>query len=84
MATAAAPRVYKNFINGEWVDSRSGTAYENRNPANTDEFVVPYHGRPPAGAGCVTRTCRAQHKELQVRVHAASRGLYTSAATARA
>jgi alpha-ketoglutaric semialdehyde dehydrogenase len=39
MATAAAPRVYKNFINGEWVDSRSGDAYENRNPANTDELV---------------------------------------------
>ena len=39
MATAAAPRVYKNFINGEWVDSRSGKAYENRNPANTDELV---------------------------------------------
>jgi len=39
MATAAAPRVYKNFINGEWVDSRSGNAYENRNPANTDELV---------------------------------------------
>jgi alpha-ketoglutaric semialdehyde dehydrogenase len=39
MATAVAPRVYKNFINGEWVDSRSGQAYENRNPANTDELV---------------------------------------------
>jgi aldehyde dehydrogenase (NAD+) len=39
MATAAAPRVYKNFINGEWVESRGGGAYENRNPANTDELV---------------------------------------------
>jgi alpha-ketoglutaric semialdehyde dehydrogenase len=39
MATAAAPRVFKNFINGEWVESRSGKAYENRNPANTDELV---------------------------------------------
>jgi len=39
MATAAAPRVYKNFINGEWVESRGGNAYENRNPANTDELV---------------------------------------------
>ena len=39
MATAAAPRVYKNFINGEWVDARSGNAYENRNPANSDELV---------------------------------------------
>jgi acyl-CoA reductase-like NAD-dependent aldehyde dehydrogenase len=39
MATAVAPRIYKNFINGEWVDSRGGSAYENRNPANTDELV---------------------------------------------
>jgi aldehyde dehydrogenase (NAD+) len=39
MATAAAPRVYKNFINGEWKDAKSGGAYENRNPANTDELI---------------------------------------------
>jgi len=39
MATAVAPRVFKNFINGEWVESRNGKAYENRNPANTDELV---------------------------------------------
>lgn len=39
MATSVAPRVFKNYINGEWVESRSGKAYENRNPANTDELV---------------------------------------------
>src|SRR6202158_1627674 len=39
MATAVAPRIFKNFINGEWVESRSGKAYENRNPANTDELI---------------------------------------------
>jgi len=39
MATAAAPRVYKNFINGEWKEAKSGEAYENRNPANTDELI---------------------------------------------
>ena len=39
MATAVAPRIFRNFINGEWVESRSGKAYENRNPANTDELV---------------------------------------------
>ena len=39
MATAVAPRIFKNFINGEWVESRSGRAYENRNPANTDELI---------------------------------------------
>src|SRR5205807_2880176 len=39
MATAVAPRIFRNFINGEWVESRSGKAYEDRNPANTDELV---------------------------------------------
>src|SRR5438445_1234049 len=39
MATAVAPRIFRNFINGEWVESRSGKAYENRNPANTEEMV---------------------------------------------
>jgi acyl-CoA reductase-like NAD-dependent aldehyde dehydrogenase len=39
MATAVAPKVHKNFINGEWVDARGGKAYENRNPANSEELV---------------------------------------------
>src|SRR5258708_15349214 len=39
MATAVAPRIFKNFINGEWVESRSGKAYEERNPANPDELI---------------------------------------------
>ena len=39
MATAAAPRVYKNFIEGEWVEASGGKAYENRNPANTEELI---------------------------------------------
>jgi alpha-ketoglutaric semialdehyde dehydrogenase len=39
MATAVAPRIYKNFINGEWVEASGGKAYENRNPANTEELI---------------------------------------------
>ncbi len=31
--------VYKNYINGEWVESSSGETFENRNPANWDEVV---------------------------------------------
>ncbi len=30
---------YKNFINGEWVKSKSGQTFENRNPANKDEVI---------------------------------------------
>src|SRR5260370_5864705 len=39
MATAVMPRVYKNFINGEWVEAGGGKAFENRTPATTDELV---------------------------------------------
>src|ERR1700675_2907967 len=39
MATAVMPKVFKNYINGEWVESQSGKALENRNPANTGELI---------------------------------------------
>ncbi|MBZ5537118.1 MAG: aldehyde dehydrogenase family protein [Acidobacteriia bacterium] len=32
-------QVYKNFIGGEWVESRTGRTFENRNPANTEELI---------------------------------------------
>jgi alpha-ketoglutaric semialdehyde dehydrogenase len=31
--------VYKNYINGKWVESKSGQTFENRNPANTSELI---------------------------------------------
>jgi alpha-ketoglutaric semialdehyde dehydrogenase len=38
MATAS-PKIFQNFINGEWVASKSGKTIENRNPANTGEII---------------------------------------------
>ncbi len=35
----AKPKVYKNYIGGEWVDSQSGETFENINPADTEEIV---------------------------------------------
>jgi aldehyde dehydrogenase (NAD+) len=35
----AGPKVHHNFINGEWVESRSGRVFENRNPANKNEVL---------------------------------------------
>lgn len=32
-------QVFKNYINGEWTDSKSGKTFPNINPANTDETV---------------------------------------------
>jgi len=39
MATVAVPKFHKNFINGEWVESRSGRSFENRNPADSSELI---------------------------------------------
>jgi acyl-CoA reductase-like NAD-dependent aldehyde dehydrogenase len=33
-------RVFKNFINGEWVDSTTGETFEDRNPADTRDVVA--------------------------------------------
>ena len=32
-------REYANYIDGQWVKSRSGKAFENRNPANQDDLI---------------------------------------------
>ncbi len=39
MATAATRRVFRNFINGEWVGAKSGATHLNRNPADKDELI---------------------------------------------
>jgi alpha-ketoglutaric semialdehyde dehydrogenase len=39
MATAVSARVYKNFINGEWVTPSGGRSHLNHNPANTAEVI---------------------------------------------
>src|SRR5947207_6376849 len=36
---ASRPNVYRNFIDGEWVESASGETLENRNPADTRDVV---------------------------------------------
>ena len=37
--TGAKAKVFKNFIGGEWVESRTGHTFENLNPADTREVV---------------------------------------------
>jgi len=32
-------KVYKNFIDGEWVESSTGETFEDRNPADTRDVV---------------------------------------------
>jgi alpha-ketoglutaric semialdehyde dehydrogenase len=41
------PKLYKNFINGEWVESISGQAFDNLNPANRHELVGQFQKSGP-------------------------------------
>ena len=38
-ARAMAAKTYKNLIGGEWVESRTGQTFENRNPADSNDLV---------------------------------------------
>jgi acyl-CoA reductase-like NAD-dependent aldehyde dehydrogenase len=66
MATAVAPRIYKNFINGEWVDSRGGSAYENRNPANTDELVGMFVSSTSADVDAAVDAAKAAYEKWRL------------------
>ena len=37
--TVAVPKVYRNYINGEWVNAHSGETVENLNPADTADVI---------------------------------------------
>ena len=36
---ASRPNVYRNFVDGEWVEASTGETFENRNPADTRDVV---------------------------------------------
>lgn len=50
------PQKFQNFINGKWVDAKSGKTFENRNPANWDEIVGTF---PKSGKEDVDEAVRA-------------------------
>ena len=35
----AAPKVYRNYINGEWVEAGCGQTFENVNPADKSDVI---------------------------------------------
>jgi acyl-CoA reductase-like NAD-dependent aldehyde dehydrogenase len=52
-------KVFKNYINGEWTESKSGKAFPNINPANTDETVGLFQS---SNADDVSDACAAAAK----------------------
>jgi alpha-ketoglutaric semialdehyde dehydrogenase len=66
MATAAAARVFKNFINGEWVPPKSGQAHLNRNPANTDEAIGEFPLSTQADVDAAVSAAREAYKKWRL------------------
>lgn len=53
---------YQNFINGKWVDAKSGKTFENRNPANWDELIGTF---PKSGIEDVNEAVAAAKKAFE-------------------
>jgi alpha-ketoglutaric semialdehyde dehydrogenase len=66
MATAAAARVFKNFISGEWVAPKGGQAYLNRNPANTDEAIGEFPLSTQADVDAAVSAAREAYKKWRL------------------
>ncbi len=54
--------VFKNYINGKWVDAKSGKTFENRNPANWDDLIGIF---PKSGPEDVEEAIKAARKAYQ-------------------
>ena len=66
MATAAVTRVFKNFIDGEWVAAKSGKTLENRNPANTDEIIGEFPLSGPEDVDAAVSAARNAYKSWRL------------------
>ena len=51
-------KTFKNFINGEWTDPRSGTWFENRNPADTGDLIGRFPDSSAADIEAAVRSAR--------------------------
>jgi acyl-CoA reductase-like NAD-dependent aldehyde dehydrogenase len=66
MATASAPKIFKNYINGEWVEARGGKVIEDRNPANTDELVGMFPASGPEDVNLAVEAAKAAYKKWRL------------------
>ena len=66
MATASAPKIFKNFINGEWVEARGGKVLEDRNPANTDELVGMFPASRPEDVTLAVESAKAAYQKWRL------------------
>ncbi len=66
MATSSAPKLFKNYINGEWVEARGGKAIEDRNPANTAELVGMFPASGPEDVDLAVEAAKAAYNKWRL------------------
>jgi len=62
MATAVSARVFKNFINGEWIAPSSDKTHLNHNPANTEEIIGEFPLSSDADVATAVSAAREAYK----------------------
>lgn len=68
------PQEFRNYVDGDWVDSRSGETFEVRNPAATDEVVSRHQASTRADIEAAIKAAVAGQEEW-VSLPAPSRGV---------
>ncbi len=56
------PITYKNYIDGEWVASAGGEAFENLNPANRDELIGLFQKSGPQDVNAAVAAAKRAYK----------------------
>jgi aldehyde dehydrogenase (NAD+) len=56
------PKKFQNYINGRWVDAKSGRTFENRNPADWEEVIGTF---PRSGKEDVDEAVQAARKAFE-------------------
>ena len=56
------PKIYTNFIDGEWVASASGRTFENVNPANRDDLVGYFQKSGPEDVDAAVAAAKRAYK----------------------
>jgi alpha-ketoglutaric semialdehyde dehydrogenase len=56
------PKIYTNFINGEWVASSSGRTFQNVNPANRTDLIGYFQKSGPQDVEAAVSAAKQAHK----------------------
>src|SRR5258708_233043 len=59
-------KTYRNFINGEWVESASGKVFENRSPADSSEVIGHFQDSNAEDVGTAVAAAREAFRKWRL------------------